>query len=264
MTNKQTTEVVQTPEAMQPMPQQAYDPNVYYQQPVDPNKGKAKWLTFEYALAMSSTVLAAGLLVSVVVAICGLLFRDITVASTYVGGWVANILSIGMITPGTGIIAAAVLSLVLAIVAFVAFGRVSRTIAEREGYTGRVAYKAITYAAFAAVLVPSVVLVAKIGAILLSSLLFISVSNASDIYTSLYLAEFLPYALGLGIMGYTALCLKHIVSGKNASKSMTLALVVAAAIVLFAGTITVAVKSHSSTGYYNGDRSSTRSYDIYY
>lgn len=64
----------------------------------------------------------------------------------------------------------------------------------------------MTYGGFAAVVVPSLVLVAKLVGVLVSSLLFIGVSNAGDVYASLYLAEFLPYVLSLGALGYTAFC----------------------------------------------------------
>jgi hypothetical protein len=193
-----SVEAVPAPGVVQPAPiqQPAYDPSVYYQKPVDPNKGKAKWLAFEYALAMITTVLAAGLLVNVITTVFGLWFGSITsVAATGVGGWVASILSISTITPGTGIVAAGVLTVLLAVVAFVSFGRVSQAIPEREGYTDRLAYKAITYGGFASIVLPVLVLVAKIGGILISSVLFIGVSGAGEVYKSLYLAEFLPYLL---------------------------------------------------------------------
>ncbi len=259
-----SVEAVPAPGVVQPAPiqQPAYDPSVYYQKPVDPNKGKAKWLTFEYALAMITTVLAAGLLVNVITTVFGLWFGSITsVAATGVGGWVASILSISTITPGTGIVAAGVLTVLLAVVAFVSFGRVSQAIPEREGYTDRLAYKAITYGGFASIVLPVLVLVAKIGGILISSVLFIGVSGAGEVYKSLYLAEFLPYLLSLGVLGYTALCLKDIIGGKNNSKILTAVLIAVASVVLFAGVITVAVKSHSdsSSSFDTTTRSTLRS-----
>lgn len=261
MTAKKTIESVETapaPELVQPAPvqQPVYDPNMYYQKPVDPNRGKAKWLTFEYALAMVATVLTACLLVHVITAVFGLWFGATTsVAATAIGGWISGVLSINTITPGTGVVAAAVLTVLFAVVAFVCFGRVSRAIPERKGYTERLAYKTVTYGGFAAIVLPMLVLVAKLGAILISSLLFIGVSGAGEIYKSLYLVEFLPYLLSLGVLVYTAICLKDIISGKNNSKLLTIVLVSITILVLFAGAVTVAVKSHSTGSY---DSSTTR------
>ena len=73
MTAKKSTEPVEavsTPEVTQPASAQqpAYDPNMYYRKPAS----KAKWLTFEYVVAMASTVLVAGLLVHIITALFGL------------------------------------------------------------------------------------------------------------------------------------------------------------------------------------------------
>ena len=261
MTAKESTKHVETASTSEntqdiQAPQPAYNPNVYYQ--ADPNKGKAKWLTFEYALAMVSAVLSAGLLVPVMSSIFGLWSGvGSSVAATSVGGWVSAVLSVNTITQGTGVVAAAVLAVLLAVVSFVCFSRVSRTIPERKGYTDRLAYKAITYGGLAAVVLPIVVLVAKLGGILISSLLFIGVSGAGEIYKSLYLAEFLPYLAALGVLVFTALCLKNIIGGKNDSKLLTIVLLSVAAVVLFAGAITVAVKVHSDSTTYRD--TSTRS-----
>ena len=89
---------------------------------------------------MVSTVLVAGLLVHIMTALFGLWFGATTsVLTASVGGWIASVLSISAITPGTGIVAARVLAVLLSIIAYITFGRVSRAISERRGYTDRVA-----------------------------------------------------------------------------------------------------------------------------
>jgi hypothetical protein len=123
----------------------------------------------------------------------------------------------------------------------------------------------VTYGGFAAVVVPSLVLVAKLVGVLISSLLFIGVSNAGDVYTSLYLAEFLPYALSLGVLGYTAFCLQNIIDGRNSSKVLTLVLIAVTSVILFAGAVTVAVKTHSVADSYNdATRSTLKNLDRYF
>ena len=267
MTAKKSTEPVEavsTPEVTQPASAQqpAYDPNMYYRKPAS----KAKWLTFEYAVAMVSTVLVAGLLVHIMTALFGLWFGATTsVLTASVGGWITSVLSTSAITPGTGIVAASVLTVLLSIIAYITFGRVSRAISERSGYTDRLAYKVVTYGGFAAVVVPSLVLVAKLVGVLISSLLFIGVSNAGDVYASLYLAEFLPYVLSLGVLGYTAFCLRNIIDGRNSSKVLTLVLIVVTSVILFAGAVTVAVKTHSVADSYNdATRSTLKNLDKYF
>ena len=111
----------------------------------------------------------------------------------------------------------------------------------------RTAYKLITYGGLGALLLPAVGLVAKLASILVNSLLFIGVSGAGEIYKSLYLGEFLPYLLALAVVSTSAFFVHKIVQGKNASKTLTLVLVAASAVVLLAGAITMAVKLHGGT-----------------
>lgn len=196
--NVPTQETVQPAPAQQaPAQPQAYDPNMYYQKPVDPNKGKAKWLTFEYLVAMLSTVLAASLLVRVIVSMFGLWFSSTaSVTATSVGGWLSSILSLDTVTPGTGLVAASIMTVLLSVVALVCFKRVSRTIPDRKDYTSSLEYKLVTYGGFALLVLPILVLIAKIVGVLVSSLLFIGVSGAGEVYKSLYLAEFFAISAG--------------------------------------------------------------------
>ena len=69
------------------------------------------------------------------------------------------------------------------------FGRVSKAIPDRAGYTSCTAYKLITYGGFGVLLISTISSLAKIITILISSLLFIGVSEAGEVYKSLYLAE---------------------------------------------------------------------------
>lgn len=265
--NVPTQETVQPAPAQQaPAQPQAYDPNMYYQKPVDPNKGKAKWLTFEYLVAMLSTVLAASLLVRVIVSMFGLWFSSTaSVTATSVGGWLSSILSLDTVTPGTGLVAASIMTVLLSVVALVCFKRVSRTIPDRKDYTSSLEYKLVTYGGFALLVLPILVLIAKIIGVLVSSLLFIGVSGAGEVYKSLYLAEFLPYLLALGVMIYVAMCLKDIIGGKNVSNILAIVLIIATSVVLFAGAITVAVKSHDDSSSYRGTtnlRNTMRNFDL--
>ena len=235
---------VAQPEASAPaMPAASYQTYPQYAAYVDPNKGKSKLLTFEYAFAMGSAVAAAFLLIDTITSVFGLWAGVSQMTTSFVGGY----LSPDMVTPGTGIVAAAVLALLSSVLSFVLFSRVSKTVPEREGYTNRTAYKLITYGGLGALLLPAVGLVAKLVSILVNSLLFIGVSGAGEIYKSLYLGEFLPYLLALAVVSASLFFVHKIVQGKNASKTLTLVLVAASAVVLLAGAITMAVKLHGGT-----------------
>lgn len=255
MTQKTTAATPEVAQPVQdagapPVPQYAPQPAAaYYPQiAVDPNRGKAKWLTFEYLLAMVSTVLSALLFAQVLVALFGAWVKTTSTAAgtSSVDGWLGAVLSMNMVTPGTGIVMAGVSAVLFAVVAFITFGRVSRAIPDRDNYTSRSSYKVITYGAFGALLIPAIVLVAKLGTILISSLLFIGAGDPGKVYGMLYLGEFVPYLLALGVIGVTLWMLKGIISGSNTSKAMTLILLGAASAALIAGAITVAVQAHNT------------------
>ncbi|MDO4781474.1 MAG: hypothetical protein Q4A34_03745 [Candidatus Saccharibacteria bacterium] len=244
----------QQPSVTQPTPAatpQGYDPAlqmqyVAYQQPVDPNRGKAKWLTFEYAGAMASAVVAALLSAAVLPTLFGMwVGTDKATAST--DGFLAGLLSVNTTTPSTGLIAGAVLAVLLSVVALVLFARVSRTVPEREGYTSRTAYKVITYMAMAALVAPAVVLVAKLATVLIASLLFIGLPNAGKTYSSLYLVEFLPYLIGLAVMVAAAWMVRGVIMGRNMSRVLSFIVLGVASVVLIATSVTVAVKLHSDS-----------------
>ena len=235
---------VAQPEAAVPVPPAAsYQAYPQYAAYVDPNKGKSKLLTFEYAFAMGSAVAAAFLLIDTMVSVFGLWAGTASVTTSFVRGY----LSPSMVTPGTGIVAAAVLALLFSVLSFVLFSRVSKTVPEREGYTKRTAYKLITYGGLGALLMSAIGLIAKLASILVNSLLFIGVSGAGEVYKSLYLGEFLPYLLALAVVLGAAFLVYKIVQGRNTSKTLTLVLIAASAVVLLAGAITMAVKVHGGT-----------------
>lgn len=245
MTKQQPVPQVNSePQAMQ----QAYDPAQYaaYQQPINPNKGKAKWLTFEYAGAMASIVTAALLSVAVLPTLFGM-WVGANKPTADMHGFLAEVLDIDMITPSTGLIAGSVLAVLLSVAALVLFSRVSRTVPDREGYTSRTAYKVITYMTMAALVVPAVVLVAKLVTVLIASLLFIGVSNAGKIYSSLYLVEFLPYLIGLAVIVAAAWMVRGVIMGRNMSRVLSFIVLGVASVVLIATSVTVAVKLHSGS-----------------
>ena len=137
-------------------------------------------------------------------------------------------------------------AVLLAVLSLVLFSRVSKAVPEREGYTKRTAYKLVTYGGLAVLIIPAVDLVARLVSILINSLLFIGVGDGGEFYKSLYLGEFLPYALALAIVAAGAYFICQIVKGRNMSKALSLMLIVASSVVLLTGAITIAVKAHDT------------------
>lgn len=252
----------------QPQPSAVAQPEMPVQQPVgypaypqqyvyaDPNKGKAKLLTLEYALAMASTVVSSFLLINVITSVVGLWSDTTSGAIRTVGGFLAPT----MVTAGTGIVAASVFTVVLAVLACVLFSRVSKAVSDREGYTNRTAYKLVTYGGLAALIIPAVDLIARLVSILISSLLFIGAAGG-EVYKSLYLSEFLPYALALAVVVATSYFIYQIIQGRNKSKIMSLVLIAVSVVVLLTGAITIAVKVHDKGGSSTG-RSTRQGQDI--
>ena len=252
----------------QPQPSAVAQPEMPVQQPVgypaypqqyvyaDPNKGKAKLLTLEYALAMASTVVSAFLLINVITSVVGLWLDTTSGAIRTVGGFLAPT----MVTAGTGIVAASVFTVVLAVLACILFSRVSKAVSDREGYTNRTAYKLVTYGGLAALIIPAVDLIARLVSILISSLLFIGAAGG-EVYKSLYLSEFLPYALALAVVVATSYFIYQIIQGRNKSKIMSLVLIAVSVVVLLTGAITIAVKVHDKGGSSTG-RSTRQGQDI--
>lgn len=236
----QPSTVAQPEMPAQPVGYPAYPQQYMY---ANPNKGKAKLLTLEYALAMASAVISAFLLINVITSVVGLWSGATSVASQTVGGFLAPT----MVTAGTGIVAASVFTVVLAVLACVLFSRVSKAVPDREGYTNRTAYKLVTYGGLAALIIPAVDLIARLVSILVSSLLFIGAAGG-EVYKSLYLSEFLPYALALAVIVVTSYFIYQIIQGRNKSKIMSLVLIAVSVVVLLTGAITIAVKVHDKGG----------------
>lgn len=211
---------------------------------VDVVRGGAKWLTFEYALAMGSLVMAVILTSSALVSLFGGWAGNGSAISHTGASWVLGLFSLNMVTPATGLTATVVAAVMLAGLALLCFGRVSRSITERKGYTKRLAYKGITYGTFAALFVLALALAARLGAILISSLLFIGVDGAGGVYKSLYVAEFLPYALSLGLVVVTMMFVSKIIGGVNRSRIASLVVLGASLAVMVASVITLAVQVH--------------------
>lgn len=233
----QPTNVAQPEMPMQPNAYQAYPPQYAYE---DPNKGKAKMLTLEYALAMGSAIISIMLLIDIITKVFGLWTNSTSMLLRSVGGFFTP----SMVTQGTGIIAASVFAVLLAVLSLVLFSHISKAIPERENYTKRTAYKLITYGGLAVLIIPAIDLVARLVSILINSLLFIGIDNGGEFYKSLYLGEFLPYALALAIVATSAYFICQIVKGRNMSKALSLVLIVASSVVLLTGVITIAIKAH--------------------
>ena len=248
----QPSTVAQPEIPAQPVGYPAYPQQYMY---ANPNKGKAKLLTLEYALAMASAVISTFLLINVITSVVGLWSDATSVASRTVGGFLAPT----MVTAGTGIVAASVFTVILAVLACVLFSRVSKAVPDREGYTNRTAYKLVTYGGLAALIIPAVDLIARLVSILISSLLFIGAAGG-EVYKSLYLSEFLPYALALAVVA-TSYFIYQIIQGRNKSKIMSLVLIAVSVVVLLTGAITIAVKVHDKGGSSTG-RSTRQGQDI--
>lgn len=236
----QPSTVAQPEMPAQPVGYPAYPQQYMY---ANPNKGKAKLLTLEYALAMASAVISTFLLINVITSVVGLWSDATSVASRTVGGFLAPT----MVTAGTGIVAASVFTVILAVLACVLFSRVSKAVPDREGYTNRTAYKLVTYGGLATLIIPAVDLIARLVSILVSSLLFIGAAGG-EVYKSLYLSEFLPYALALAVVVVTSYFIYQIIQGRNKSKIMSLVLIAVSVVVLLTGAITIAVKVHDKGG----------------
>ena len=249
----QPSTVAQPEMPAQPVGYPAYPQQYVY---ADPNKGKAKLLTLEYALAMASTVVSSFLLINVITSVVGLWSDTTSGAIRTVGGFLAPT----MVTAGTGIVAASVFTVVLAVLACVLFSRVSKAVPDREGYTNRTAYKLVTYGGLATLIIPAVDLIARLVSILVSSLLFIGAAGG-EVYKSLYLSEFLPYALALAVVVATSYFIYQIIQGRNKSKIMSLVLIAVSVVVLLTGAITIAVKVHDKGGSSTG-RSTRQGQDI--
>ena len=93
----QPTNVAQPEMPMQPNAYQAYPPQYAYE---DPNKGKAKMLTLEYALAMGSAIISIMLLIDIITKVFGLWTNSTSMLLRSVGGFFAP----SMLSQGTGII----------------------------------------------------------------------------------------------------------------------------------------------------------------
>lgn len=174
-------------------PDQATQATVQYAPPRQ--SARAKWLTFEYVLAMFSTVVASMLTTFLITAVMEQWSGSASLSATkaLLGGSVVTVLTLAM------------LAVLLAVVAFVLFGRVTRSVAEeRAGYTGRLAYKLTTYGSLFVLVAVMLPLIANLVSVLVSSLLLIGVDNAGAVYSNLYLANFLPSLVSLAVLAGVA------------------------------------------------------------
>lgn len=231
---------------MPPMGVPGYDQQLQYQQyqqPAAVKKGGAKWLTFEYALAMFLSVGAVILLAFQTPLVFGLWFGGGAGGGTFL----LQQLLLGSLPPVTAAVTTLVAATLFGVISIILFGRVTRALAERDDYTNRTAYKVVTYAAMAALVVPVLALASRLISVLINSLLFIGVKGAGAIYKGLYLAEFLPVAIAFIVALVAAFAVKQIIQGKNASLALALTATAAAAALLIATGVTMAVQQHKGT-----------------
>ena len=197
---------------------------------------QAKWLTFEYALAMVSVTFAA--------------ITSIVLMPMLFGMWSAkDAVSFGLSLSGgsitANILAVGILAVLFSVLAFVLFGRVTRTIAaDRSGYTGRLAYKLTTYGSLFMIVLAALPLVANLISVLISSLLLIGVSDAGSVYTALYLGNFLPSLVCLAVLAVVIFFIGKIINGYNKSRPLAITLIAITGVVAVALAITLAVQAH--------------------
>ena len=197
---------------------------------------QAKWLTFEYALAMVSVTFAA--------------ITSIVLMPMLFGMWSAkDAVSFGLSLSGgsitANILAVGILAVLFSVLAFVLFGRVTRAIAvDRSGYTGRLAYKLTTYGSLFMIVLAALPLVANLISVLISSLLLIGVSDAGSVYTALYLGNFLPSLVCLAVLAVVIFFIGKIINGYNKSRPLAITLIAITGVVAVALAITLAVQAH--------------------
>ncbi|WP_338520516.1 hypothetical protein V4210_02735 [Candidatus Nanosynbacter sp. BB002] len=196
---------------------------------------QAKWLTFEYALAMVSVTFAA--------------ITSVVLVPMLFGMWSAKeAMSFGLMLSGSitaNILAVSILAVLFSVLAFVLFGRVTRAIAaDRSGYTGRLAYKLTTYGSLFMIVLAALPLVANLISVLISSLLLIGVSDAGSVYTALYLGNFLPSLVCLAVLAVVVFFIGKIINGYNKSRPLAITLIAITSVVAVALAITLAVQAH--------------------
>lgn len=205
-------------------------------------RSKSTFLTLEYVGGLASGVLA---LQSIGVASSGL-FNIWNGKLSYADAPLAWLLPVS--SGYVGVIAIALTSVVLALLAFLLLTRVSRSLGDRPGYTNRLVYKLATYGTFAVLALQLIVLGVAAVAVVLSSLVLIGSDSSIG---ALYLQEFLPLVVMSLITGASAYWLYRIVSGVNKSRIWTMALAVIGALVLLATLITVPIAARN--GYTSND-----------
>ena len=128
----QPTNVAQPEMPMQPNAYQAY-PQYAYE---DPNKGKAKMLTLEYALAMGSAIISIMLLIEIITKVFGLWTNSTSMLLRSVGGFFRasmvnsgnrNYCSVSVCCAFGCIVTSSILTCI-------------KAVPEREGYTSELAY----------------------------------------------------------------------------------------------------------------------------
>ena len=198
-------------------------------------EGKSALLTLEYSFALMSSIVAVLMAASSVTMLFAL-WNDAAAVVSAPLSWMMPITS-GYV----GIIISSLMALVAGLVATILFKRVSRSVAERKGYTKRLSYKVATYGAFAILATYAAVLGITLVAILLSSLVLIGSESSIG---SLYLREFLPTLIAFIIAGMSAYWMYKIVKGINKSGVWALSLLGVGAAILVAAIVTVAVAAH--------------------
>jgi hypothetical protein len=197
----------------------------------------SEFLSLEYVIALGSVV-AAVIFASRAVTAAFSLWNNVPVDQSVGLG--------GMVTSGNGYVAAIVMALaalVFGFLSYVLFGRVTRTVASRPDFTGRLAYRAATYAALGLLAMQLLLQVVVLIAILVGSLVLIGGQTSIK---ALYLREFLPGIINTVIVGVAAYYVYYIAKGRNKSRLLSLMLSALGVVLFITLVVTVAVRAHDT------------------
>lgn len=142
-----------------------------------------------------------------------------------------------------GMVTNALLTLVFALIAWLVFINVSKSISARTDYLNTLAYVLITNAMLGALILITLLGLVNLVSVLLSSLALIG--SGADI-GAMYLGTFLPQLVSSALAGFATFAAYKIAKGKNLSSILGIVLVSVAGAALIAVIITVAVQSHAT------------------
>lgn len=198
----------------------------------------SSFITLKYLGAVVSTVLAVVTSVGAISQLIGLWANKSSGVSPVYG-------LLGVLGLSNDLIFLSVAGIGFSVLAFFLYRCATKAIATRVSYLQTTAYVVITNAFVAVMAMMTVLFAIDIATVAVSSLLLIG--KSVDI-GAMYLTQFLPSMIGLGVVGFAGLMGYQIAKGRNKSFVLTLVIMTIAAAVLVAVCITVPIKKN----YYGG------------